>query len=338
MQSTKQQQILGYFIEEAKEHLDTIEHGLLDLRATMTDPEQVNELFRAAHSVKGGAAMLGFESIQKTAHHFEDCFKILKEKPVPIDRTLEDLFLKGFDTLKELVEGLQGPFGLRPEDADQAFQAAEPTFTQLQNYLAQLLKGGAPVASSTAVPQPARSAPPPSRAAVAGDFLPQATAVLKEMLLRFKQGDSTSNRQQLAALCGRLLQLNVGLEPWQAVVKAAQAAIANPQASYQVLAPLVIKELKQATDLLVAGRATEVTPSQALLQLAKPAVKPTPAKPAPATPAPTPPPPTREAVSTAKFQQVTIPVEPRAAAKILLETFNKEQLIEIAEFLMKAIQ
>ncbi len=53
MQATKQQQILGYFLEEAKEHLDTIEQGLLNLKATIADAEQLNELFRAAHSVKG---------------------------------------------------------------------------------------------------------------------------------------------------------------------------------------------------------------------------------------------------------------------------------------------
>ncbi len=76
---------MGYFIEEAKEHLDTIEQGLLNLKATMADTERLNELFRAAHSVKGGAAMLGLNSIQKIGHHLEDCFKLLKEHPVEID-------------------------------------------------------------------------------------------------------------------------------------------------------------------------------------------------------------------------------------------------------------
>ncbi len=100
----QQQRILGYFIEEAKEHLDTIEHGLLNLQSVVEDPEMLNEVFRAAHSVKGGAAMLGINSIQQTAHKLEDYFKILKEHPVKVDQTLEALFFRGFDTLNELLQ------------------------------------------------------------------------------------------------------------------------------------------------------------------------------------------------------------------------------------------
>ncbi|MBC7516036.1 MAG: Hpt domain-containing protein, partial [Alkalinema sp. FL-bin-369] len=54
MQPEQQQRIMGYFIEEAKDHLNTIEQGLLNLQGTLDDSEMVNEVFRAAHSVKGG--------------------------------------------------------------------------------------------------------------------------------------------------------------------------------------------------------------------------------------------------------------------------------------------
>ena len=111
------QQIIHYFIEEAQEHLETVEQGLLDLTEVISDAERVNEMFRAAHSIKGGAAMLGFEGIQSTAHKLEDCFKILRDHPVPIDRKLETLFLKGYDALKALVEELANSptTSLRPE-------------------------------------------------------------------------------------------------------------------------------------------------------------------------------------------------------------------------------
>jgi chemotaxis protein histidine kinase CheA len=68
----EQQRILGYFIEEAKEHLETIEHGLLNLQAVVDDTELMSEVFRAAHSVKGGAAMLGIHSMQHISHRLED--------------------------------------------------------------------------------------------------------------------------------------------------------------------------------------------------------------------------------------------------------------------------
>ncbi|WP_448574204.1 Hpt domain-containing protein, partial [Trichothermofontia sp.] len=143
--SDDKQKIIGFFLEEAKEHLETLESGLLNLQATVEDSERVNEVFRAAHSIKGGAAMLGFSSIQKTAHRLEDCLKVLKENPVNVDQQVESLFLNGFDTLKDLVEKLQGPFGLREEEGEQAVQAVEPTFTQLQAYLDRLVGGGVPV-------------------------------------------------------------------------------------------------------------------------------------------------------------------------------------------------
>lgn len=71
----QQQRILGYFIEEAKDHLVTIEQGLLNLQTTLKDAEMVNDLFRAAHSVKGGAAMLGISSILRISHRFESTLR-----------------------------------------------------------------------------------------------------------------------------------------------------------------------------------------------------------------------------------------------------------------------
>lgn len=330
VQATKQQQILGYFIEEAKEHLDTIEQGLLDLQATMADTERLNELFRAAHSVKGGAAMLGFSSIHKVGHHLEDCFKLLTDHPVKIDQQLENLFLQGFDILKELVEELQSPYGLREEDAAQTVQAAEPIFIELQNYLNRLLQD-----KRVEVSQPAMSVvqPVPANPELANRF----NGALKMMLQLFKQGDTPASRQQLATLCSRMVQLHSAPE-WRTLLQAVHNTISNPRNTYATLAPLVIKELKLAGDRLLAGKASEIMPSNSLRQLL-PAVKPV-APPQAAAPQPVldvtyhag-----RDAIAP-KANQITIPAEPRAAARALLEAFNRSQLIELAEFLMKAIQ
>ncbi len=320
MQSVKQQQILGYFLEEAKEHLDTIEQGLVNLQVTMSDAEQVNELFRAAHSIKGGAAMLGFDSIQKTAHHFEDCFKHLQEHPVAIDQTLENLFLQGFDTLKELIEALQSPFGLREEEAHQTVIASEPIFTQLETYLHSLISRKA-----TSLQPKNAAAPQCSMNSTA-----HVHAILKAMLQLFKQGDSIRSRQQLVALCSRLIQVNDAAKPWVTALQIVQRAIANPQNAYSILAPIVIRDLKQASDLLITRRVAEIEVSQNLLKLVMPARSAVPLAQV-VTQSP------RRQVAS-KHEQVSIPREPRAAARVLLETFNKNELIEIAQFLMKAIQ
>ena len=331
MQATKQQQILGYFIEEAKEHLDTIEQGLLNLQATMADTEQLNEMFRAAHSVKGGAAMLGFTSIHKVGHHLEDCFKLLTDHPVKIDQPLENLFLQGFDILKELVEELQSPYGIREDDAAQRVQAAEPTFKALQEYLNHLLQAESGKASKPAI---AAVQLEPARPELAN----RLNGALKMMLQLFKQGDSPTNRQQLATLCSRMVQLHDAPE-WRSLLQTVHGTLNQPCNTYAILAPLIIKELKLAGDLLLVGRANEIIPSSALQQRTLMA-GPTP------TPQPILPPlllerthqlPVRE-VTAIKAHQITIPAEPRAAARALLGAFNRSQLIELAEFLMKAIQ
>lgn len=153
MQSDQQKRILGYFIEEAQEHLTTIEDSLMNLQQVVNDPEAMSEMFRAAHSVKGGAAMLGLHSIQHTAHKLEDYFKILREHPVTVDETLEQLFLQAFDALRELLDELQGPFGLTEETATATLNRVEPVFNQLQAHLSHLTQG-AEVAPPVAAPSP----------------------------------------------------------------------------------------------------------------------------------------------------------------------------------------
>ncbi len=119
MQPDQQQRILGDFLEEAREHLNTIEQGLLNLQSTLDDGEMIQEVFRAVHSIKCSAAMLGLSSIHHTSHRLEDCLKTLKHHPIQIDQTLESLVLGVFDTLKSLIDHLGSPFGLSEETAQE---------------------------------------------------------------------------------------------------------------------------------------------------------------------------------------------------------------------------
>ncbi len=331
MDAGNQQRILGYFIEEAKEHLDTLEKGLLELRVVVKDPERVNEMFRAAHSVKGGAAMLGFESIQKTSHRLEDSFKILKEHEINVDRKLESLFLKGYDTLKDLIEQLQGPFGLREEEATKTMQAAEPNFAQLQAYLNQVVRGGGDSSPETATAPTVEKAK--AQGKVPPNFASQVMEVLKQMLQLFKQGETQASRQKLLAYCKRLAQLGAGIEAWQKLVQVSYKAIANPKNSFQTLAPVVIKELKQASDGLQTGKGNALAASPALQQLAGVA---TPATPAESTPSREKEKPTATTATSATPKQITLTVEPKAAAKAIIQAFEKPQLVQLVKLLAQA--
>ncbi|MEB3288675.1 MAG: response regulator [Leptolyngbya sp.] len=271
-----QKRILGYFIEEAKDHLNTIEQGVLNLDATIHDAEMVNEVFRAAHSVKGGAAMLGITSMQRTAHRMEDFFKVMKESPLTPDQDLESMLLQIFDGLQEQLEHLQSPYGLSDEQGQAIIANLEPVFAQAEAHLASLSSGAA-----------AAPAAPPTKAAAAPSAKPDSAtetsalhlvfrsdipALLRDMLSAFKQADSDASRQQLAHLCQRLRSLGEQLEvpQWCDLVQAVEQAVGNRSETYRALAPVVIKDLKQAQDQVLAGQANQVVASDALLALRPP--------------------------------------------------------------------
>lgn len=319
--SDQQDRIMRLFIEEAKEHLDTLENGLVDLKSTMKDPESVQEMFRAAHSVKGGAAMLSLDSIKTTAHRLEDCFKVLKDGPVKqVDQTAESLFLKGVDTLKDLLARLEGPFGLRNEEGEKLVQQVMPVFAQLETHLNNLAAGKVAAVATAGTRAPGAA---PTAGAAPANFAVEVMVLLKEMLQVFKQKESAASREELAGVCVRLYKLGGKIEPWQNLVKTARGAIVNPKNSYKVLAPLIIKELKDAGDLVQTGKVKTIAPSKNLLLFA--------ASPKAAEVSAT-------AAPAAASKQVALPAEPKAVVKLLLKTFNKKQLSEIAKLLVHAIK
>uniref|UniRef100_B8HTI2 histidine kinase n=1 Tax=Cyanothece sp. (strain PCC 7425 / ATCC 29141) TaxID=395961 RepID=B8HTI2_CYAP4 len=269
MQPEQQKRILGYFIEEAKEHLQTIEHSLLNLQGVVEDSDMLDEVFRAAHSVKGGAAMLGIYSIQHIAHKLEDYFKILKEHPIQVDQQLEALFLQSFDGLSELVEELQGPFGLGDDVAEAALRQLEPVFTQLQGHLNGLV-GQSPTEVETPQPelQPVgRTAAPAPQPALAA-FTTEVPQYLRQMLELFKQGDTPVCRQQLREMCFSLARLAEPdqLPGWSNLLSLVDQVIAHPENSFVAMAAPVIREIKTAQEQILRGE-TDFSSSPQFLAL-----------------------------------------------------------------------
>ncbi|MEA5449766.1 response regulator [Leptolyngbya sp. CCNP1308] len=266
-----QKRILGYFIEEAKDHLNTIEQGLLNLAATVNDSEMMNEVFRAAHSVKGGAAMLGLNSIQRTSHRMEDFFKVMKESTVRPDRDLETLLLQIFDGLQEQLEQLQSPFGLTNDQAQEIMAPLEPIFVQAEAHLEALVAAAPAAVPAAAPPRPATvaAAPHPETSALQLVFRSDVPALLRDMLSTFKQPDNSISRQALNRLCQRMHSLGEQFElvQWCTLTQVVERAIANPAQTYRSLAPVVIKDLKQAQDQVLTGASGQVAASKALQDL-----------------------------------------------------------------------
>ena len=298
MDTASQQRILGYFIEEAKEHLQTLEQGILQLATSSQDAEMVNEMFRAAHSVKGGAAMLGYSSIQKAAHRLEDSFKVLKEHSIPVDQKLESLFLNGYDCLQDLIDRLENSPEFKDEDAIPVLEQAESNFKILHSYLQELLSGGSAVDNASV------------------SVNDRVKETLMQMLQLFKQPDSKENRQKIQEVCQSLSQIAPQEANWQKFVKIAAQASSNQKYPYNTVAKIVIQEVKQAGDLLSTSQASKIVPSKNLQQLAATA---------------------SSATTGNSTGEVTFSKDVKSAAIALLKNFNKAELTQIVKIVSSRI-
>lgn len=137
------------FLEEARSHLDTLEQGLLALESMVgqgLDIELLNEMFRAAHSVKGAAGMLGLKTVATLTHQMENLLGAIRSgKHVLTERSVEVLF-ESVDALGTLLVELGGGTVGNGLDITPTVQA-----------LKENLEGDAAPASSTAT----AAAPPP---------------------------------------------------------------------------------------------------------------------------------------------------------------------------------
>lgn len=95
------------FFIECRELLEATESGLLALQGGETDPETVNAVFRAVHSVKGGAGAFGFEALVHFAHEFETLLDDLRSLRLEASKPLIDLMLRAADLLSELVSAAE---------------------------------------------------------------------------------------------------------------------------------------------------------------------------------------------------------------------------------------
>lgn len=94
------------FIEESRDHLNRLSEGVAALEAGRADKEDINAIFRAAHTVKGSSRMLKLATITETAHLFEDVMGALRDGSVPFSPSLGQLLYRAVDTLSALIDQL----------------------------------------------------------------------------------------------------------------------------------------------------------------------------------------------------------------------------------------
>ncbi|HOY21604.1 MAG TPA: chemotaxis protein CheA [Cellvibrio sp.] len=102
--SIDMKQFHSVFFDESQEHLDEMEHLLLDLDTQNPDVEQLNTIFRAAHSVKGGSGIFGFDALGSVTHIMESLLDNVRQGKLAINPQMVDLFLSSVDVLKGILD------------------------------------------------------------------------------------------------------------------------------------------------------------------------------------------------------------------------------------------
>src|SRR5579864_1513547 len=93
-------EFLHEFQLEAGEKLDLIASQLLQLERDTTNPQPVREMFLAAHTIKGGAAMLRLTDVQALAHALEDLLTKIRDQQRAVDQPTADLLFQAIDRLR----------------------------------------------------------------------------------------------------------------------------------------------------------------------------------------------------------------------------------------------
>ena len=96
-------EVLSYFAPEAQEYLESLEAQLLRLEKEPQNPELINQLFRTAHTLKGSAYTVGFQSIGDLTHYVEDFMGAVREGRVKVLPGHTDVLLRSVDVVRLLM-------------------------------------------------------------------------------------------------------------------------------------------------------------------------------------------------------------------------------------------
>lgn len=102
--SNEDHEMLGLFVQEANEHLETLDSDLVALESNPSDSERLNRIFRAVHSIKGTAGFFGFSAIVELAHVMESVMALVREGKMLASPPMISLLLTSTDKLRLMVD------------------------------------------------------------------------------------------------------------------------------------------------------------------------------------------------------------------------------------------
>ncbi|MBO6143327.1 MAG: chemotaxis protein CheA [Lachnospira sp.] len=147
-------QYLEIFLDESNEHLQTLSDQLIILEKEPDNSDTINEIFRAAHSLKGMAGTMGYKRMQNLTHDMENVFSEVRNGNMEVNSNLVDVLFQCLDALETYVDNIR-------ETQDEGTDDNEPIIKALNAFIASEGKeNAAPAAKKEEAPAVTASAAP----------------------------------------------------------------------------------------------------------------------------------------------------------------------------------
>ena len=113
------EQFHGVFFDESDEHLDDMEQLLMSLDVDSPDPEELNSIFRAAHSIKGGSGIFGFDALMNLTHVMENLLDKARNNEIAVTADIVNVLLETLDVLKDTLNAYRDETAIPQENIDE---------------------------------------------------------------------------------------------------------------------------------------------------------------------------------------------------------------------------
>lgn len=121
-------QYLEIFIDETKEHIQNLNDQLMIIEKEPDNKDTINEIFRAAHSLKGMAGTMGYKRMQRLTHDMENVFSEIRNDKMKVTSSLIDVLFQSLDAIEAYLNNIQ-------ENADEGTDDNEPIIQELNRIL-----------------------------------------------------------------------------------------------------------------------------------------------------------------------------------------------------------
>ncbi|WP_408070975.1 chemotaxis protein CheW [Butyrivibrio sp. JL13D10] len=234
-------QYLGVFLDEAKEHLQTLNDSIMQLEQDPENEDCINEIFRSAHSMKGMAGTMGYKNMQNLTHDMEDVFSDVRNGTLKIDSSMIDTLFQCLDAIQAYVDNIT-------ESQDEGTEENANIIKALADIRAGASGGGgaapaaaAPAAEAAPAAAPAAEAAP--AAAPAANAAPSDADPAKDYRAIKIDPDTKGNLEDAKAQGKKLYGLNVKIQE-SCILKAARAF-------------LVFKGIEEIGELMISEPSTQ---------------------------------------------------------------------------------